>query len=89
MEVWETDHRFAGSAAGIFTLLGHSATHGWLLYAHHTEGDLPFNLALDLFEKSTQVNPLLLVPKLILEPQVPLGLSLAVSKPEKTHSLKT
>lgn len=39
-------------------------------------------MEIDLLEKSTQVNPLLLVPKLIPYPQVPLGLSLAVSKPK-------
>lgn len=83
VEGWEMDCRFTGSAADIFTLLSHSAAHGWLLYAHPAEGDLPFNLAL----KSTLFNPLLLVPKLSPDPQVPLGLSLAVSKPKYLFTL--
>lgn len=69
--------------------VSHETAQGWLLHAHHTEGELPFTPAPDLLEKSTQVNPLLLVPKLIPNSPGSLGtLSGCLQTKISSHSLK-
>lgn len=78
-------HRLGSSLHAV----SHETAQGWLLHASTQRETCPLTPAPDLLEKSTQVNPLLLVPKLIPNSPVSLGtLSGCLQTKISSHSLK-